>query len=749
MANGFLVLLLLFIFSTFVTNIHACNQTERSSLQSFALTLSTSTPLNWTSGDCCRWEGISCNRGGSVTHLSLPSKGLKLKGGDFPSSSLENLTHLTHLNLSHNSLDGSIEPSSGFFLSLSHLEVLDLSYNLLSGELPLSLPSINIQIVDLSNNNFHGAIPSSFFQQARNLNSFNVSNNTLLGSIPSSVCLNSSPFIRLLDFSFNNFNGSISQGIGECSQLKVFRAGNNNLSGLLPQDIYSATTLEEVAIPFNSIYGVISDRIVNLTNLAILDLHFNQLSGMIPFHIGKLSKLKNLFLQFNNLEGSLPPSLMNCTDLRELNLGINHLEGNISTFNFSRLSKLSILDLGKNQLTGILPSSLYSCKSLRAIRLSRNDLEGEIQPEILSLSSLSFLSLGFTRLTNISKAMRILGRCKSLVFICFSFGFQSEELPGDLGVVNFDGLQNLRLLYLDGCGFTGQIPAWLSKLKKLEVLDMSYNSITGSIPSWLGNLPRLKFLNLGANLISGDLPKELCRLPMWMFENTTATQEDDIELELPVYGSLLWVQYTLSYFPLAMGLKSNNISGSIPIEIGQLQLRQLDLSNNSFTGNIPEQISNLKNIETLSLFKNHLSGKIPSSLTRLNFLRDFNVSYNNLEGEIPTSTQLQSFNASAFEGNPKLCGAPLPTECQQAKGNDSNNNEDSTEDEDEYQIPWLHVSVILGFILGFWSVCGPLVLKKKWRYAYIEAIDKAQNRIYVMVIRSFRCMAKLQRRLKS
>ena len=148
MANGFLVLLLLFIFSTFVTNIHACNQTERSSLQSFALTLSTSTPLNWTSGDCCRWEGISCNRGGSVTHLSLPSKGLKLKGGDFPSSSLENLTHLTHLNLSRNSLDGSIEPSSGFFLSLSHLEVLDLSCNLLSGELPLSLPSINIQIVD-------------------------------------------------------------------------------------------------------------------------------------------------------------------------------------------------------------------------------------------------------------------------------------------------------------------------------------------------------------------------------------------------------------------------------------------------------------------------------------------------------------------------------------------------------------------------------------------------------------------------
>ncbi|KAM5582439.1 receptor-like protein 3 [Rosa sericea] len=749
MANGFLVLL--FIFSTFSSNIHACNQPERSSLQTFALTLSASTPLNWTSGDCCRWEGITCNPGGSVTHLSLPSKGLKLKGGNFPSSSLENLTHLTHLNLSHNSLYGLIEPSSGFFLSLSHLEVLDLSYNLLSGELPVSLPSINIQIVDLSNNNFHGAIPSSFFQQASNLTSFSVSNNTLSGTIPSSVCLNSSPFIRLLDFSFNNFNGSISQGIGECSQLKVFRAGNNNLSGLLPQDIYNATMLEEVALPFNLLNGVISDRIVNLTNLAILDLHFNQLSGMIPLHIGKLSKLKLLFLHFNNLEGSLPPSLMNCTDLRELNLGINHLEGNISTLNFSRLSKLSKLDLGQNQLTGILPSSLYSCKSLRAIRLSRNDIEGEIQPEILSLTSLSFLSLGFNRLTNISRAMRILGRCKSLVFLSFAFGFQGGELPADLGVVDFDGLQNLRLLSLDDCGFTGQIPVWLSKLKKLEVLDMSFNSITGHIPSWLGNLPRLNFLNLESNLISGEIPKELCRLPMWISEKT-GTQEDDIELELPVYGSrgpTVFVQYRLSYFPPAMDLKSNNISGIIPIEIGQLRLlRHLDLSNNNFSGNIPEQISNIKNMETLYLSNNHLSGKIPSSLTRLNFLKDFNVSYNNLDGEIPTSTQLQSFSASAFEGNPKLCGAPLPTECQPTKGKDAdnNNNEDSMEDEDEDQIPWLHVSVILGFILGFWGVCGPLVLKKKWRYAYFEVLDNAQNRIYVMVIR---CIAKMQRRLRS
>ncbi|PRQ25894.1 putative non-specific serine/threonine protein kinase [Rosa chinensis] len=195
------------------TNIHACSQTERTSLLSLALTLSSPSSLNWTSNDCCRWQGTNCDAAGWVTHLSLPFKGLTLKQGTaFPSFTvvLGNLTHLTHLNLSHNSLDQSV----GSFLSLSHLEVLDLSSNLLSGELPLSLPS-SIRMLDLSNNQFSGSIPSSFFRQARNLTSFLVSNNTFSGSIPSLVCLHSSPLIRVLEFSFNEFNGSLPSGLGE------------------------------------------------------------------------------------------------------------------------------------------------------------------------------------------------------------------------------------------------------------------------------------------------------------------------------------------------------------------------------------------------------------------------------------------------------------------------------------------------------------------------------------------------------
>lgn len=80
------------------------------------------------------------------------------------------------------------------------------------------------------------------------------------------------------------------------------------------------------------------------------------------------------------------------------------------------------------------------------------------------------------------------------------------------------------------------------------------------------------------------------------------------------------------------------------------------------------------------------------------------MSYNNLEGPIPTSSQLQSFNSSAFEGNLKFCGAQLPNDV------DANTNSQDVDNGD--QIPWFHFSIVLGFIIGFCGVCGPLMFKK-------------------------------------
>ncbi|XP_004296181.1 PREDICTED: receptor-like protein 2 [Fragaria vesca subsp. vesca] len=296
--------------------------------------------------------------------------------------------------------------------------------------------------------------------------------------------------------------------------------------------------------------------------------------------------------------------------------------------------------------------------------------------------------------------MDILKGCRNVTVLILSTTFIGEEIPDGDHMADFDGFQNLRILALRGCELTGQIPIWLSKLKKLEILDMSLNRITGSVPTWLGTSPTLSSINLGSNLISGQIPKELCTLPMLVSEQAAA-QLDHGYLELPFYASQAMpaasiLQFnSLSFYPPSILLGNNSISGNIPTEIGKLQLLHiLDLSANQVSGNIPDQISNLNNLETLDLSMNHLSGEIPASLALLSFLSSLNVSYNNLEGEIPKSTQLRGLNVSAFEGNPKLCGSPLLNLCQPFNGTDS---DDDTNDGNQilglHICAWLHYRV--------------------------------------------------------
>ena len=68
-----------------------------------------------------------------------------------------------------------------------------------------------------------------------------------------------------------------------------------------------------------------------------------------------------------------------------------------------------------------------------------------------------------------------------------------------------------------------------------------------------------------------------------------------------------------------MGLTANQLTGSIPPEIGNMtNLEWLDLSNNQLTGSIPSKIGNLTNLTGLNLAYNQLTGEIPESICDLN-----------------------------------------------------------------------------------------------------------------------------------
>ena len=190
---------------------HACNQIHRTFLSSLAFNRMSFPPLNWSSIDCCQWEGISCDHKSRVTHVWLPFKGLS--GSISPY--LRNLTRLSHLNLPHNSL--LAPPPKGLVSSLNQLKVIDLSYNHLFGD--ISGWPASFQIVDISSNQFSETIQSSFLQRAWSLIKLNTSNNSLMGPIPSFPCINSS-MVSHLDFFHNLHSGHIPSGLGACSKLK-------------------------------------------------------------------------------------------------------------------------------------------------------------------------------------------------------------------------------------------------------------------------------------------------------------------------------------------------------------------------------------------------------------------------------------------------------------------------------------------------------------------------------------------------
>ncbi len=93
-------------------------------------------------------------------------------------------------------------------------------------------------------------------------------------------------------------------------------------------------------------------------------------------------------------------------------------------------------------------------------------------------------------------------------------------------------------------------------------------------------------------------------------------------------------------------LEDNNLTGSIPPEIGNLSnLNRLDLYKNQLTGEIPHEIGNLTNLISLYLSFNKLVGEIPHEIGNLINLAYLSLCSNQLIGEIPNEiTNLINLN---------------------------------------------------------------------------------------------------------
>ncbi|KAL5793383.1 hypothetical protein ACOSP7_001977 [Xanthoceras sorbifolium] len=174
----------------------------------------------------------------------------------------------------------------------------------------------------------------------------------------------------------------------------------------------------------------------------------------------------------------------------------------------------------------------------------------------------------------------------------------------------------------------------------------------------------------------------------------------------------------------SIDLSGSNLSREV-LELKNLsRLGILNLSINHLTGKIPESIGSLQQLETLDLSRNQLSGPISPSLTSLTFFIHLNLC------------------------NPALCGSPLSNKCKEDKETSESPGVDEkrdNEDRDNVGRLLFYSSIGLGFAVGFWGVCGTLIIKKSWRAAYFQFVDDMNDRFIVVV--SLR-LASLQRLVK-
>uniref|UniRef100_K3Z023 Leucine-rich repeat-containing N-terminal plant-type domain-containing protein n=1 Tax=Setaria italica TaxID=4555 RepID=K3Z023_SETIT len=631
----------------------SCTAQERTSLLRFLAGLSQDGGLteSWRNGtSCCTWEGIICNVNGTVSEVSLGSRGLEGR----ISPSLGDLSSLLRLNLSSNFFTGSLPTE---LMSSSSIVVLDVSSNRLSGalkDLKSSASDMPLQLLNISSNQLTGKLPSTMWEKTRGLVMLNASNNSFTGQI-----------LLLSASAHGPWHGHVPNQLGNCSALRVLKAGRNNLTGALPDELFNTTLLEHLSFHSNSLEGTIGGQhVIKLRNLVILNLGRNKFRGTIPASIGHLGRLEELHLNKNDMSGELPSSIGNCTNLRVINLRSNIFGGTLQKVNFSSLLNLKFLDLLLNDFSGEIPESIYSCSNLIGLRLSTNKFNGQLSPRIGNLKSLSFLSISINNFVNITGALHALKNSRNLTSLLMGVNFVGEVMPDPMPI---DGFENLQILSIHSCQLSGKLPLWLSKLTSLRILKLSNNKLTGTIPVWISTLNFLYHIDMSNNSFIGEIPTALMEMPMLQSKKVPDYMNQRVFI-MPIYMSASSEYRMLGAFPTTLNLGNNKFTGAIPPEIGQLKaLLVLNLSFNKLHGEIPQSTGNLTRLQELDLSSNHLIGTIPPAMKSLHFLAMLNVSNNDLEGAIPTGGQFTTFSNSSFEGNPKLCGPMLAQHCNSAE----------------------------------------------------------------------------------
>ncbi|KAI3737556.1 hypothetical protein L2E82_27562 [Cichorium intybus] len=343
-------------------------------------------------------------------------------------------------------------------------------------------------------------------------------------------------------------------------------------------------------------------------------------------------------------------------------------------------------------------------------------------------------------------------------------------------------LRKLKTLNLGMNGFNESVITSLKTLTSLTNLDLSYNQFTGPFPAQeLSHLTNLEELDLSVTGLN-DTPniqacKTLSRLKRLETINLSENNFNKIIMPcLSVLPSLNILDLSYSFskgnsFPVqgflsfsdleVLLLYDNGFSGTIPMEAFASfpNLEVLDLSRNSLVGSIPSTIQSLSSLRALSFAHNNLNGSLPDpGLCDLKNLLELDLKDNMLHGTLPQclenlsslklpemKAQFGTFTEASYEENPLLCGPPLEKKC-------TDNSEvvmtDPSAQEDEEK--WYAIDMTCFYrssfstcVVVFLGYAAVLYINPQWRRRWLELVEDCMVTCYYFLYDSVRKLSNL------